>query len=44
MHDVTAMDADYDNDDVFGDKNPVPALEELRANGTLTTGPGTRLS
>jgi len=42
--DVTAIDADYDDGEVFGDPNPVPALLELKTTGTLTAGPGTRLS
>ena len=42
--DVTAIEADYDDGEVFGDPNPVPALIELKATGTLTAGPGTRLS
>lgn len=41
---VTGTTSDYDDPEIFGDPNPVPALEELRAGGTLTTGPGTRLS
>jgi catechol 2,3-dioxygenase-like lactoylglutathione lyase family enzyme len=45
VKDVTAIAADYDNAGVFGDPNPVPALQELRATGALTsTGAGTRLS
>jgi len=34
--DSTGRAADYDDDRFFGDPNPVPALEELRANGRLT--------
>lgn len=41
--DLTAIDPDYDGV-AFNDHNPVAAVAELRATGTLTTGPGTRLS
>ena len=44
VQDVTALEPDYDNPDVFGDEYPVPALQELRATGAITAGPGTRLS
>ena len=42
--DVTGQASDFDDADVFGDPDPVPALQELRATGALTPGPGTRLS
>lgn len=42
--DITGQASDFDDADVFGDPEPVPALQELRATGTLTPGPGTRLS
>lgn len=42
--DVTGESPDYDDDQAFGDPDPVPALRELQVSGTLTTGPGTRLS
>ncbi len=44
VKDVTAGEADYDDRDAFGDPNPVPALAELKATGTLTPGTGTRLT
>ena len=43
VQDVTSIPTDYDGN-VFGDKNPVPALLELRETGAVTPGPGTRLS
>jgi len=43
VQDATAITPDYDSD-LFGDKNPVPALQELRATGAVTPGAGTRLS
>jgi catechol 2,3-dioxygenase-like lactoylglutathione lyase family enzyme len=43
VRDVTGRSADYD-DGLFGDPNPVPALTELRATGTLATVPSTKLS
>jgi catechol 2,3-dioxygenase-like lactoylglutathione lyase family enzyme len=36
VRDVTGRDTDYD-DDSFSDPNPVPAVAELRATGTLTS-------
>lgn len=44
VQDVTAIEADYDNPEIFGDQNPVPALQELRATGELSPGAGTRLA
>ncbi len=44
VSDVTAMTAEYEAEGVFGDPDPVPALQELRANGTLALGAPTRLS
>jgi catechol 2,3-dioxygenase-like lactoylglutathione lyase family enzyme len=44
VRDVTGRTADYDDDQLFGDPNPVPALDELRTTGTLTSTPSTRLS
>ena len=44
VHDVTGRSADYDDDERFGDPNPVPALLELRSSGTLTSTPSTRLT
>ena len=43
VRDVTAGSPDYDGPD-FGDPNPVPALEELRATGALTGTPRTQLT
>ena len=36
VRDVTGRPDDYDDDQRFGDPNPVPALHELRTTGTLT--------
>ena len=44
VRDVTGRSSDYDDDHLFGDTNPVPALDELRATGTLATVPSTRLT
>lgn len=44
VRDVTAEPVDYEDRRRFGDPDPVPAVAELRATGTLTTGPGTRLA
>ncbi len=44
VRDVTGRSSDYDDDQLFGDSNPVPALDELRATGTLATLPSTRLT
>ena len=41
--DATGRDADYGDDRLFGDGNPVPALVELRETGELTSVPHTRL-
>jgi catechol 2,3-dioxygenase-like lactoylglutathione lyase family enzyme len=35
VRDVTGRPAEYDDDQLFGDPNPVPALAELRTTGTL---------
>jgi len=42
--DVTGRSSDYDDGRVFGDTNPVPALDELRLTGTLATVPRTQLT
>ena len=42
--DVTGRPADYDDERFFGDPNPVPAVNELRATGSVTSLPTTRLS
>ena len=44
VRDVTGRSSDYDDDQLFGDSNPVPALVELRATGTLANVPSTRLT
>ena len=44
VRDVTGGSADYDDDQLFGDPNPVPALDELRATGTLANVPSARLT
>jgi catechol 2,3-dioxygenase-like lactoylglutathione lyase family enzyme len=44
VRDVTGRSSDYDDDQLFGDSNPVPALDELRDTGTLATVPRTRLT
>jgi catechol 2,3-dioxygenase-like lactoylglutathione lyase family enzyme len=44
VRDVTAAPADYDDAQVFGDPDPVPAVLELRATGTFSAVPRTRLS
>ena len=44
VRDVTGRASDYDDDQLFGDSNPVPALDELRATGTLATVPSTELT
>ena len=41
--DATGRDADYGDDRLFGDSNPVPALVELRETGELASVPQTRL-
>lgn len=43
VRDVTGRTSDYDDEQIYGDPDPVPALRELRTTGTLTTGPSTRL-
>jgi catechol 2,3-dioxygenase-like lactoylglutathione lyase family enzyme len=42
VRDVTSGPVDYDGDD-FGDPDPVPAVAELRATGTFSSTPSTRL-
>ena len=44
VRDVTGRSSDYDDDQLFGDSNPVAALDELRATGTLATVPSTQLT
>jgi catechol 2,3-dioxygenase-like lactoylglutathione lyase family enzyme len=42
--DPTGRPADYGDDRLFADPNPVPALQELRATGEIATTPSTRLA
>lgn len=44
VRDVTGRSADYDDDQLFSDPNPVAALYELRTTGTLTCTTSTRLT
>ena len=41
--DATGRDADFGDDRLFGDPDPVPALVELRTTGALASVPHTRL-
>lgn len=43
VRDVTGRTSDYDDDQIYSDPDPVPALHELRTTGTLSTVPSTRL-
>jgi catechol 2,3-dioxygenase-like lactoylglutathione lyase family enzyme len=42
--DSTGRSVDYGDERFFADPNPVPAVQELRATGRLTSVPSTRLS
>jgi catechol 2,3-dioxygenase-like lactoylglutathione lyase family enzyme len=42
--DATGRSADYDDERVFGDTNPVPAVQELRGSGQVGSTPSTRLT
>ena len=42
--DVTGRPADYADSRVFADPNPVPAVDELRRDGTLASTPKTKLA
>ena len=42
--DATGRPADYGDERVFADPNPVPAVEELRATGTIGGAPQTHLA
>jgi catechol 2,3-dioxygenase-like lactoylglutathione lyase family enzyme len=42
--DATGRPADYGDERLFADPNPVPAVEELRATGTIKDTPQTRLT
>ena len=44
VHDATGRPANYHDPRTFADPNPVPALQELQATGSLTTVPSTRLA
>ena len=44
VRDVTGRSANYDDDQFFGDPNPVAALDELRTIGTLANVPRTQLT
>ena len=43
VRDVTGRTSDYDDAQIYGDPDPVPALHELRTTGTLAAAPSTRL-
>jgi catechol 2,3-dioxygenase-like lactoylglutathione lyase family enzyme len=42
--DATGRPADYADDRIFGDHNPVPSVVELRSTGTIKDTPQTRLA
>ena len=44
VRDVTGRTTNYDDDEIYSDPDPVPALHELRTTGTLTSVPSTRLA
>jgi len=44
VRDVTGRTTNYDDDQIYCDPDPVPALHELRTTGTLTSVPSTRLA
>ncbi|HEY6472383.1 MAG TPA: VOC family protein [Acidimicrobiales bacterium] len=44
VRDVTAPPANYDDQGVFGDRDPVTAVREIEATGGLTRTPSTRLA
>ncbi|HXW35880.1 MAG TPA: VOC family protein [Acidimicrobiales bacterium] len=41
--DVTGRPADYGDENLFSDPDPVPAVEEIRRDGELSSTPSTRL-
>jgi len=41
--DATGRPADYGDESLFSDPDPVPAVDELRRHGSLSTTPSTRL-
>ncbi|HEV8625809.1 MAG TPA: VOC family protein [Acidimicrobiia bacterium] len=43
VRDVTGRTSDYDDEQIYGDPDPVSALHELRTTGTLAAAPSTRL-
>jgi len=44
VRDVTGRTTNYDDDQIYSDPDPVPALHELRTTGTLATVPSTPLT
>jgi len=44
VRDVTGRTTNYDDDQIYSDPDPVPALHELRTAGTLATVPSTPLT
>jgi catechol 2,3-dioxygenase-like lactoylglutathione lyase family enzyme len=44
VRDVTGRATDFDDDQIYSDPDPVPALDELRTTGALTSLPATRLA
>ncbi len=44
VHDVTGAGSGKDDDSIFGDTNPVPAVQELQATGRLASVPTTHLT
>ena len=43
VDDATGRDADYGDDGLFADPDPVPAVRELMATGALDSTPTTQL-
>ncbi len=43
VRDITGRPDAYEDDQIYADPDPVPALHELRTTGTLTSLPSTRL-
>ena len=41
--DATGREADYSDEGLFSDPDPVPAVEELRSTGSVSSTPATRL-
>jgi catechol 2,3-dioxygenase-like lactoylglutathione lyase family enzyme len=42
VRDITGRTSDYDDNQIYGDRDPVPALRELQTTGTLITAPSTQ--